>query len=274
MQPTFAEIRLRTAGNSHDLPEDINMKKLISAVLALTMVFTLGAAAYAQDYFLLLSDAPVRTGPGLGYSQTGELSEGGTVEYVHQSAYDSRGVEWYRIRSGDGALGWVQGIYGELTDEPGDLPHVSYDAAPNFLPGEVTVSGNVNVRSGPGLGYEIVNMMSNGSVAAYLGSSHTDERGVVWYLVQYEASTGWVSSVYAQLSGGWENMYTTVEGASGDSNVRSGPGLGYESIGTLFIGDAALYLGASSVDERGVMWYCIRFGNQTGWVSEKYTLLY
>ena len=56
--------------------------------------------------------------------------------------------------------------------------------------------------------------------------------------------------------------------------MRTGPGLGYESIGTLFIGDAALYLGASSVDERGVMWYCIRFGNQTGWVSEKYTILY
>ena len=248
------------------------MKKLISA--ALVLAFVLAPCALAEDYFRLLADAPAHTGPGLGYSTVGELYEGGTAEYFGQSAYDSRSVLWYRVALGDGSLGWVQSIYGELTDEPGYLPCNPGDAAMDYLPAEVTADGNVNVRSGPGLGYEILNTMRDGEAARYLDASMPDERGVVWYMVEFKDSIGWVSSVYAQLTGGWENTYTTVEGVSGDSNVRSGPGLGYEAIGTLFKGDAAAYLGGSSVDERGVTWYCIRFGGQTGWVSEKYTLLY
>ena len=39
-------------------------------------------------------------------------------------------------------------------------------------------------------------------------------------------------------------------------------------------GESATYLGSYSTDERGVVWYQVRFEGQTGWVSSRYTTLY
>ena len=70
------------------------------------------------------------------------------------------------------------------------------------------------------------------------------------------------------LAGGY------VEGVGGDSNVRTGPGLSYKSIGTLYEGETLEYLGDISYDSRGVAWYEVAYGNRTGWVSSRYTALY
>ena len=70
-----------------------------------------------------------------------------------------------------------------------------------------------------------------------------------------------------------EPTITYVKGVSGDSNVRTGPGLGYDSIGELKKGQSAEYLNESSVDDRGVAWYYISFNGKSGWVSSKYTEL-
>ncbi len=62
--------------------------------------------------------------------------------------------------------------------------------------------------------------------------------------------------------------------SGGDANLRSGPGLSYEDIGTMHNGETASYLGGSSVDERGVTWYKVNFNGKVGWVSSKYARLY
>lgn len=64
-----------------------------------------------------------------------------------------------------------------------------------------------------------------------------------------------------------------VYGSSGDSYVRTGPGLGYASIGVLYRGSSAPYTGQTSVDYRGVPWYSISFNGRSGWVSSRYTTL-
>ena len=248
------------------------MKKWTAVLLALAMLLAMGAAQ-AEGYVYLRSAAAARTGPGLGYSLKAQLNAGSTLGYLQQSAYDSRGVKWYRVSLGSGE-GWVQSTYAELTDEAGFATYASGASGAGFglLAGEVTVSGSVNVRSGPGIGHAILTTMRSGEAAAYLGTASVDERGVLWYSVEFEGVSGWVSSVYAELTGSGEYEYTTVEGVSGNSNVRVGPGLGYASVGTLYKGETADYLGVSSIDERGVTWYLISFGGQTGWVSSKYTL--
>ena len=58
---------------------------------------------------------------------------------------------------------------------------------------------------------------------------------------------------------------------SGDANVRTGPGLDYKSIGVLHRGEDAAYLGETSIDERGVIWYKIRWDGRSAWVSSMYT---
>ena len=135
----------------------------------------------------------------------------------------------------------------------------------------VRVNGDANLRMGPGLGYQVLDTMYRGESAAYLGNPVTDDRGVVWYNVQFEGATGWVSSVYAYLD---TQRMTHVASISGDSNVRTGAGLGYDVIGTLRQGESVAYLGNTHMDERGVVWYNVSFGGCSAWVSSRYTTTY
>jgi hypothetical protein len=57
------------------------------------------------------------------------------------------------------------------------------------------------------------------------------------------------------------------------SNVRTGPGLSYDTLGELSGGMELEFLNETSIDDRGVTWYKVRFEGRDGWVSEKYTKL-
>lgn len=67
------------------------------------------------------------------------------------------------------------------------------------------------------------------------------------------------------------STYVVVD--SGDTNVRSGPGLGYTSVGVLRNGTQVRYLNLVSTDERGVDWYWIEYNGNSAWVSSRYTKL-
>lgn len=60
-------------------------------------------------------------------------------------------------------------------------------------------TGNVNLRTGPGLGYDSAGSIPSGVYIEYLGESSMDERGVAWYYVRYNDKTGWSSSKYVEL---------------------------------------------------------------------------
>ena len=55
---------------------------------------------------------------------------------------------------------------------------------------EVRTTASVNVRSGPGLSYDIVATYQENKSLTYLGESSTDDRGVVWYKVSDGKNTG------------------------------------------------------------------------------------
>ena len=65
--------------------------------------------------------------------------------------------------------------------------------------------------------------------------------------------------------------HSYIEGDDGKSYVRTGPGLDYKSIGVLHRDEDAKYLGETSVDDRGVLWYKIRWNGRSAWVSSMYT---
>ena len=60
---------------------------------------------------------------------------------------------------------------------------------------------------------------------------------------------------------------------TGDVWLRTGPGRDYDAISILSTGKTFDYLGESSEDERGVVWYKIIAGDKTGWVSSRYSEL-
>lgn len=66
---------------------------------------------------------------------------------------------------------------------------------------DVVTTGNVNLRSGPGLKYDVVTSVSSGKHLDYLGDSSVDDRGIVWYLVEHNGMSCWISSVYSELVG-------------------------------------------------------------------------
>lgn len=74
-----------------------------------------------------------------------------------------------------------------------------------------------------------------------------------------------------------DDMYYAVDqyiiATGGDTNVRTGPGLGYSSLGVIVKGGGANYLNESSIDDRGVAWYKIDYYGTEAWVSSKYTTL-
>ena len=96
----------------------------------------------------------------------------------------------------------------------------------------------------------------------------------MWYKISWNGENAWVSSKYTRLSGNAGGKKSTVVAEYGDSNVRTGPGLKYRSFDIMYEDDEAEYLGNSSVDDRGVVWYKISWYGDTGWVSSKYTSLY
>ena len=71
-----------------------------------------------------------------------------------------------------------------------------------------------------------------------------------------------------QVSGG---KHSYITGDDGKSHVRKGPGLNYASVGVLHKEESARYLHETSTDDRGIVWYKIRWDNKEAWVSSLYT---
>lgn len=70
------------------------------------------------------------------------------------------------------------------------------------------------------------------------------------------------------------SAYGSTVYATGNTNVRTGPGLSYAEVGCMYQGSCGSFLGGTSMDSRGVMWYSVNYAGVTGWVSSVYTMVY
>lgn len=66
---------------------------------------------------------------------------------------------------------------------------------------EVVTTGNVNLRTGPGLAYDVLTSVSEGKSLTYLKQTSIDDRGIAWYLVDHKGTECWISSVYSKVVG-------------------------------------------------------------------------
>ena len=131
-------------------------------------------------------------------------------------------------------------------------------------------SGKSFLRTGPGLSYHAKFAIPKGTTLKVLDARY-DDRPVLWYKVKYNGEIGWVSSKYTHSEPAPTPVKHGIYGASGSSNIRTNHYRSAKSIGTLPKGQTATYLGKSARDERGVLWYKIKYNGKTGWVSSKYT---
>jgi N-acetylmuramoyl-L-alanine amidase len=153
---------------------------------------------------------------------------------------------------------------------------------------EVTAQAyrTVNVRSGPGIQYDIIGQLTNGDQVRVIGRSDEEND---WLQIEYKDGTGWVAYFTVTVMSAVDKLPivdatdspsvtpTPVRDsgnkipASGDLyvtafrrvNVRSGPGLAREQIGTLEPGDTADITGRTTDNQ----WLQINFNGQSGWVA-------
>ena len=218
---------------------------------------------FSNDDFVLISggNCNVRDLPSLSGDILGTMKNGQTADCLGGQSVDNRGVVWYEIDY-KGMSGWVSSKYAYLNG----VNAVSY----------VTITGGqCHMRLEPNLSGEVIEILEEGSQAAYHGEVSTDDRGVDWYYVNYDGEEGWVSSRYAKFgSVSTSASYGYVKATSHKVNLRDEPNLDGEDIGTMDEGETAAYLGKKSTDNRGVVWYKVRFNGKEGWISSRYSKLY
>ena len=230
----------------------------------------------------------VRSGPGTDYDRVTTLAEGKRVAVLDQSG------SWCRI-SVDGATGY---IYADFLTRDGAAAANSepqQSAAPDLSVGNATVTGgsSINVRSGPGTGYNRVATVAQNKRVTLLA----EEGG--WFKVSFDGATGYILGTYlapdsgalaalteaeaaeaAQSLGGAETpteSYAAAEASSvaegsarggfitgGTINIRTGPGTGYDRITTLSTGKRVTILG----EEDG--WFKVSYDSGTGYVLADY----
>jgi len=210
-------------------------------------------------------------------------------EIVTLIGRESEGL-WYVIQIPyiEGGQGWI--IANKVSIQNGDNLPV-FTPAPDQLSDNnavaiaatVTAIANINIRSGPGLGYNKIGMIANGEQANVIGIDNTK----VWLAIQVPsdpAVRGWISLDYVvpqdvdeipiiELSD--KNGILIIPTPRANSpkatavtmvNIRSGPGLQFAVLGRLEPGQSAEIIGISP----DKAWWVIKISfadNERGWVA-------
>lgn len=177
----------------------------------------------------------------------GSYSYGARVEILEKSG------DWGRTNKG-----WIS------------LNYVYQDGTTgsNTAKGTVTAGGGLNIRSGPGKGYDSVGSYAEGESVTILEQFTYD--GVTWGCT----NKGWVSMAYVDTgtsntssgSTSSDGQTATVSTESG-LRVRSGAGTDFDVVGSLKYGTKVTILSKKTVD--GTTWGEI----STGWICLDYVTM-
>lgn len=233
------------------------------------------------------SDVDVYNGPGVRYEVLGRLLENQEAQVVGVSSNH----DWWLIRYpySDKDEGWVAASSVTARNVEGvQIVQNEGQQSPDEL-ATVTAVTNINIRSGPGTGYDILGKFEVGQIAVVVGIS-TD--GKWWYIdvPSPDISRGWVSTAYVKAENTANVPSVGADGAPVGKlptpeitsktpsltayvnlNIRSGPGVSFDVIGVLEKQTRVEVLG---VNDDG-LWWAIKFpegADGRGWVSGQYVV--
>ena len=132
----------------------------------------------------------VRSGPGVGYAVTSATYLGHTVTLLGRNEAGS----WAKIRLTNGHEGWVNATYLQANVAISSLPVMGTSTA--VVPTATIATYALNVRSGPGIGYNIVGYFSQWQTASLLGRNSAG----TWVQVQLTSGSGWINAAYIQTN--------------------------------------------------------------------------
>jgi len=182
------------------------------------------------------SELNIRSNPSTDGERVGSLKAGARVEIYEKSG------NWGRTKDG-----WIS------------LDYVYQDGTTGKNTAKGIVTGDqLNVRSGPGTAYASVGSLKYGARVTIL--EQFTYNGTTWGCTK----DGWIAMTYVFVDGtkNDDSQYGTVTGD--ELNIRSGPGTGYNSVGTLNEGDEVvihfiLEVGDTSWGNTDKGWICMDY---------------
>ncbi len=224
----------------------------------------------------------LRSGPGFSYPVTGSVYQGLQVTAIGRNAANT----WLKVRLSDGQEGWIGAQYVQLSIPIGNLPLMdgtSTNPTATPVPGATATppattywatvnTGAANVRSGPGIGYGIVTVVTQGQYVSLLARNSISS----WAKVQLTNGTvGWVNASLLNSNVAIntlpvENVQTiSTSGVVNTAalNVRTGPGISYGVTAVVYQGQGVALIGRNADSS----WVKVRLTNGTvGWVNSAY----
>jgi uncharacterized protein YgiM (DUF1202 family) len=174
-------------------------------------------------------------------------------------------------------------VYGQAAAAPDRANHPSLSPPLADGPVAIVATGALNVRSGPGLGYQSIAVVYQGQSVGLLGRW----AGNNWVLIRlWNGTEGWVNSYYLQTSvpvttlpvvGAPAPAPTPIPPAQGPLgvvntgalNVRTGPAPTYPSQAVVFTGQQLPLIGRNAT----ATWAKVQLPNGAqGWVNAYYLL--
>jgi uncharacterized protein YraI len=231
----------------------------------------------------------VRSGPGPNYAIIGTVVGGENLPIIGRDA----GRTWYNVQTIFGE-GWVSARYVIARNEFGAAPVTTGSADTSTIVGPTAIinTGALNIRSGDTPFYSVVAVARGGDEFQIIARN----ADFSWVMIQTTLGTGWVSRRYILIRGDSSGLTvasaatpitvtdpttgtsTTVTGtnleplafvATGEINIRSGPNVGFDSIGTV-LSTTRLPIIGQSADGR---WWQVQSEFGVGWVIKRLILV-
>ncbi len=216
--------------------------------------FVIGDAVFVDANYV-----NIRSGPGTGYSIIDQLSYGATGEVIAGPS-SANGYTWYKIQYRTSATGWIAGLYLTLSSAP---PSGGFGVGSWILVDDPPV----NLRSGPGTGYSILESLQNNQALQVTGVP-TSAGGYAWYpVIRLSGPSGYVAGAYFR-GGIFQEDYATV--VDGPLNLRASASTSGTIRTTMPTGASVYVEYAAPVYSGGQTWFSVTYNGITGWAAGAY----
>ncbi len=230
---------------------------------AITMFAALVAGQALAEPAYATRTVNIRSGPGLDYETVDKLV---VDEPVDKGNCNANGT-WCYVRH-EGTNGWVAAVF-LTTTPPGQQisdPPASNPPPADPMSNAYKANRTVNVRSGPGTQYGIVDRLTAGESVTRGQCTSTGS----WCYVSHDGADGWVSAGFLTP----ETPSAPPAAEPGDAarvavsavNIRTGPGTSFAVTDRLDAGERVT-LGQCTSDKS---WCYVNHNGPDGWVSARF----
>ena len=218
-----------------------------TSIVSMTNISTVEAASQIAT---VTENVNFRTGPSTSYSSITVISKGSSIEVLSTSG------NWVNAKY-NGKTGY---IYKDYVSNSTSTSNSETTQTTKY----VNTTAGLNVRTGPSTSYAKIATLSYGQSVNVLSTSNG------WSKINYNGSTGYVSSQYLQStkpsSSSSSETSQTVKYVNTTSglNMRTGPATSYAKITTIAYGQSVNVISTSNG------WSKINYSGSTGYVSSQY----